>query len=53
VIKQYVEFFNQARPHQGLEQKIPEETLEGKEGLKGNVIAFPVLNGLHDYQPAV
>ncbi|MBZ5706125.1 MAG: integrase core domain-containing protein [Acidobacteriia bacterium] len=52
VIKEYVAFFNQARPHQGIEQKIPEETRSaGEEKRKGKIIAFPVLNGLHhDYR---
>ena len=51
VIKEYVEYFNQARPHQGMEQKIPERNLsERKDERKGKIIAFPVLNGLHhDY----
>jgi hypothetical protein len=54
VIKAYVEFFNHARPHQGIEQKIPEGvTLEGKKEPKGKIIAFPVSNGLHhDYRRA-
>ncbi len=50
VIQEYFQFFNQARPHQGIEQKIPEETrFEGeREGeRKGKIIAIPVLNGLH------
>jgi putative transposase len=48
VIKEYVSFFNQVRPHQGIEQRIPWETLsEGKEKQKGKIIAIPVLNGLH------
>jgi putative transposase len=54
VIREYVEFFNQARPHQGIAQKIPEGNQpEGKESPKGKIIAFPVLNGLHhDYHRA-
>lgn len=54
VIKEYVEFFNQARPHQGIDQKIPKEIQrEEKEHPKGEIIAFPVLNGLHhDYRRA-
>ena len=54
VIKKYVAFFNQARPHQGIEQKIPEgiQVAENKNS-KGKIIAFPVLNGLHhDYRRA-
>ncbi len=54
VIKEYVAFFNQARPHQGIEQKIPEGIRsDGEEEQKGKIIAFPVLNGLHhDYRRA-
>ena len=54
VIREYVEYFNRARPHQGIEQKVPEASsgVPAKQG-KGKIIAFPVLNGLHhDYQLA-
>jgi putative transposase len=54
VIKEYVGYFNRARPHQGIAQKIPEESRseEPPRG-KGKIIAFPVLNGLHhDYHRA-
>jgi len=49
-----VEFFHQARPHQGIDQKIPKEIQRAeKEHPKGTIIAFPVLNGLHhDYRRA-
>jgi putative transposase len=54
VVKEYIEFFNAARPHQGIGQRIPERTSttdEAKSG--GKIIAFPVLNGLHnDYRRA-
>ncbi len=53
VIKEYAEFFNRARPHQGINQNIPGKTIaEGpKEHVVGQIIAFPVLNGLHhDYR---
>jgi putative transposase len=50
VIKEYVEFFNRARPHQGLDQRIPEGTPgEERKQRTGKIIAFPVLNGLHHY----
>ncbi len=54
VIKEYVAYFNQARPHQGIGQKIPEGSPSvAKEPRRGKVIAFPVLNGLHhDYRLA-
>ena len=51
-IGEYVGYFNRARPHQGIGQKIPGRrnpaiTQEGT----GKVVAFPVLNGLHhDYR---
>ena len=52
VIKEYVAFFNAARPHQGINQKIPERNAaSGEEKGEGKIIAFPVLNGLHnDYR---
>jgi putative transposase len=54
VIREYVEYFNQVRPHQGIEQKVPEAgpAVPAKQG-KATIIAFPVLNGLHhDYRLA-
>lgn len=52
LIKEYVTFFNAARPHQGIQQMIPEKfESPGEEPRKGKIIAFPVLNGLHhDYR---
>lgn len=52
VVKEYVAFYNSARPHQGIGQQIPERLLnERGEQSAGKIIAFPVLNGLHhDYQ---
>ncbi len=54
VIKEYITYFNQARPHQGIEQKIPEKPPSVvEEQRRGKVIAIPVLNGLcHDYRLA-
>ena len=49
VFKEYVAYFNQARPHQGIAQQIPaprEHVTQASEA-SGNVIAFPVLGGLH------
>jgi transposase InsO family protein len=48
VIREYVGYFNHARPHQGLGQMIP----EGPGGLEssaksGQIISMPVLGGLH------
>jgi putative transposase len=48
VMKEYVGYFNRARPPQGIEQKILEEaTIEAPPREKGKIIAFRVLNGLH------
>ncbi len=54
VIREYVEYFNRARPHQGIGQKIPDgATVVPEEEQKGKLIAFPILNGLHhDYSLA-
>ncbi|HSH82602.1 MAG TPA: integrase core domain-containing protein, partial [Herpetosiphonaceae bacterium] len=49
VLKEYMTYFNRSRPHQGSEQRVPEPD-EGSvppTGIGGNVIAFPVLGGLH------
>lgn len=52
VIKEYAGYFNRARPHQGIGQKIPEASLcESPPLASEKIIAFPVLNGLHhDYR---
>ncbi len=48
VIREYVAYFNRARPHQGIEQQIPEGSTSAPETQgKAKIIAFPVLNGLH------
>jgi hypothetical protein len=48
VVKEYVHYFNHARPHQGIGQRIPcpPERLSHR----GKVVSLPVLGGLHhDY----
>jgi putative transposase len=52
LLKAYVVYFNQARPHQGLEQRIPNSSvpLAPLPNQPNQVIALPVLGGLHhDY----
>ena len=55
VLQAYVIYFNQARPHQGLQQQIPDPPslfLPG-DARDGRVHAVPVLGGLHhDYRRA-
>ena len=49
VLKEYVRYFNWSRPHQGIKQRVadPDETSRLAHGADANVIAFPVLGGLH------
>jgi putative transposase len=52
VLKAYVASFNQARPHQGIKQQIPEPKAGSMipDHACGKIITFPVLGGLHhDY----
>jgi hypothetical protein len=45
VIKEYVAFFNAARPHQGINQKITEKiALNEEDKCGGSIIAFLLLN---------
>jgi putative transposase len=51
VVKEYMAYFNNARPHQGIEQRIPcrPERPEAPP-VSGTLASRPVLNGLHhDY----
>jgi transposase InsO family protein len=53
VLNGYVAYFNRARPHQGIQQQVPEPRgSSGSSTCAGNkVMAVPILAGLHhDYQ---
>jgi len=56
VLREYVhEYFNVARPHQGLGQQIPSAvgTPGGEPDPNGRIVAKPILGGLHhDYRRA-
>jgi len=54
VLREYLGYFNRARPHQGLQQAIPEPSVGAAIGhSSGSIRAVPVLGGLHhDYQRA-
>ncbi len=64
VVKEYVRYYNEVRPHQGIGQAIPEivrspfrPALLGAEGVniraQAKIISLPVLGGLHhDYRRA-
>lgn len=55
VVKEYVKYYNLARPHQGISQAVPESAQlpiqQAPPSDAGKVISFPVLSGLHhDYR---
>ena len=51
VLKEYATYFNGARPHQGISQRVPEREEHSGSSVdnsnSGKVIAFPILGGLH------
>jgi hypothetical protein len=49
ILNEYVRYFNRARPHQGINQQVPEPEDTGASSVnaKVDVVAFPVLGGLH------
>jgi putative transposase len=50
IMKQYQAYFNEARPHQGINQRIPCPS-EQCQQYTGTITAYPVLGGLHhDYR---
>jgi len=53
VLNAYVGYFNQARPHQGMAQQIPDRlrSVPSSQDARHKVIALPVMGGLHhDYR---
>ena len=53
VLNAYVAYFNRARPHQGMQQRIPEPRVSSgfSTFAENKVMAVPILAGLHhDYQ---
>lgn len=49
ILNEYVRYFNRARPHQGINQGVPEpaNAADPLVNATGKVMAFPVLGGLH------
>ena len=47
VVKTYVSYFNQDRPHQGIEQRVPNRPIPSLSDSNGKVLSIPVLGGLH------
>ncbi|MEO8288178.1 MAG: integrase core domain-containing protein [Chloroflexota bacterium] len=63
VVKEYVHFYNSARPHQGISQMTPQRSrspmqevppgADATDAAGGRIISLPVLGGLHhDYRRA-
>ena len=57
IVATYADYYNQQRPHQGIDQRIPDRFGEPSPPpnfqLKGKVVSTPVLNGLfHSYSYA-
>jgi putative transposase len=53
VLQAYVSYFNEARPHQGLQQQIPDPHASAlrDDATDGPLLALPVLGGFHhDYR---
>ena len=54
LIGEYVAYFNHARPHQGIDQRIPDPQESDASGVEPNsqrIVGYPVLGGLHqDYR---
>lgn len=46
LVNEYVHYFNDDRPHQGIHQRIPAK-LEASRPGEGEIVARPVLGGLH------
>jgi transposase InsO family protein len=50
ILREYLDYYHHARPHQGLEQRRPDPYPLGDLVPEGEIIATPVLGGLHhDY----
>jgi len=53
ILRAYIQYFNQARPHQGIRQQIPERYGEPVplDHQRGQILSLPILGGLHhDYR---
>lgn len=53
IVQEYVDYFNNSRPHQGIDQLIPNDFCEDKERSSplgqsiGRITSTPILSGLH------
>jgi len=55
IVKDYTHYFNDSRPHQGIDQQIPSLSVcSDMPSAKGQVVSIPVVGGLHhDYHRLV
>lgn len=49
MMKAYIEYYNQYRPHQGLNQSIPASVTSAQSTRSGPITAQPILGGLHHH----
>lgn len=53
IVNEFTDFYNQKRPHQGIEQRVPARFKDKRTNLshemKGSIRTTPVLNGLHHH----
>ena len=49
VLSEYVTYFNRSRPHQGINQQVPdrESSPDSSAGTAEEIVSFPVFGGLH------
>ncbi len=47
ILVEYIGYYNEKRPHQGIAQKVPGGYTPQKQG---KVITYPILSGLHHYE---
>jgi putative transposase len=47
VVRAYVQYYNHSRPHQGIGQRLPAQSPRNHPPSSGQIIATPVLGGLH------
>ena len=53
LLREYVDYFNECRPHQGIGQATPTGTANDNVVAAGHVVARPISGGLHhDYRRA-
>ena len=49
-VREYVRYFNHARPHQGIGQRIPcQSEREDESPTDAKIVSHPVLGGLHHH----